>query len=169
MMMPKRSMMRKKKGPVAEKKDNNSPELEEFIKKRDYSGAVALLDFQRQAGDDSDDTLKWLAYASIHAGDFRKALEVYESLERDSSDPPEELSLWKACCHFYMREYAEAESCAKEGPKCSLQNRILMHTAHKQGDESALMQYVCLFLIDAVKHFLKIFWGYFKFSGITKV
>ena len=143
MMMPKRSMLKKKKGPsTTASKSSKSPELADFVEKRDYAGAVALLDFQRQAGDESDDTLKWLAYACVHSGDFRKALEVYETLERESSDPPEELPLWKACCHFYLGEYTEAESCAKEGSKCSLQNRILMHTAHKCNDESALMQFV---------------------------
>jgi intraflagellar transport protein 56 len=140
MMMPKRSMMKKKKGPSAATKSNKSPELTEFIAKRDYAGAVALLDFKRQAGDDSDETLKWLSYACVHSGDFRKALETYETLENESSDPSEELPLWKACCHFYLGEYTEAEACAKEGPNCSLQNRILMHTAHKQNNESALMQ-----------------------------
>ena len=141
MMMPKRSMIKKKKPSSVASKSNKSPELADFIAKRDYSGAVALLDFQRQAGDESDDTLKWLAYACVHSGDFRKALEMYELLEKESEDPPEELPLWKACCYFYLGEYSEAEASAKEGPKCSLQNRILMHTAHKQNDESALMQY----------------------------
>lgn len=142
MMMPKRSMIKKKAAPsTASSKSSKTPELADFIEKRDYAGAAALLDFQRQAGDESDDTLKWLAYASVHSGDFRKALEMYSTLEKESSDPPEELPLWKACCHFYLGEYTEAEAAAKEGPKCSLQNRILMHTAHKQNDESALMQY----------------------------
>ena len=76
MMMPKRSMMKKKKAPTAAAKTSKTPELSDFIDKRDYAGAAALLDFQRQAGDESDDTLKWLAYASVHSGDFRKALEL---------------------------------------------------------------------------------------------
>ena len=133
-------MMKKKKKATNASKTSKSPELADFIEKRDYAGAVALLDFKRQAGDESDETLLWLAYASVQSGDYRKALEVYEVLEKESSDPPEELPLWKAVCYFYLGEYTEAETSAKEGQKCSLQNRILMHTAHKQNDESALMQ-----------------------------
>jgi hypothetical protein len=51
------------------------------------------------------------------------------------------LHLFIASCHYYLQNYTEAEESALMGPANALQNRILFHVAHKQGDENKLMMH----------------------------
>ena len=37
--------------------------------------------------------------------------------------------------------FKEAETAAKKGPECALQNRLLFHCAHRLNDENKLMVY----------------------------
>ena len=63
--------------------DNSAktPQLNEYVKNRDYTGAIALLEFQRNSGEGDGDTLLWLGYCAFHLGEFRKALEAYTSYQ----------------------------------------------------------------------------------------
>jgi intraflagellar transport protein 56 len=56
--------------------------LEEFLTKRDYSGALSLLDFNRSSNKSSDDVDAWLGYAAFHAGDYKRAMLEFEALTR---------------------------------------------------------------------------------------
>ncbi len=48
------------------------PELEEFLTKRDYLGAIALLSFRRHANRNDLKNLEWLAYCYFHYGEHDK-------------------------------------------------------------------------------------------------
>ncbi len=63
------------------------PQLQDFVGKCDWTGAMTLLEFQRRADDGDDKTLLWMAYCSFHLGDYAKALDLYdEAIEvRDSA------------------------------------------------------------------------------------
>mmetsp|Transcript_2672 Transcript_2672/g.6363 ORF Transcript_2672/g.6363 Transcript_2672/m.6363 type:complete len:635 (-) Transcript_2672:1621-3525(-) len=103
--------------------------LDEYIKKRDYTGALALLEFNRKGAspEEQRDALLWVGYCACHAGNYQRAHEAYEeilsgtmssSLRRgegkdegkEAEDkPPREVHLYAACCLFYMQSYEEAE------------------------------------------------------------
>ena len=53
-------------------KEVKPPDLEEFLERRDYSGAVTLLEFRRSGDPDNVETLEFLAYAYFHYGDHAK-------------------------------------------------------------------------------------------------
>jgi intraflagellar transport protein 56 len=120
------------------------PQLEEYIKNRDYSGALTLLEFNRRSDELEEEkkqqTLMWIGYCAFHIGDYQKALSAYNDVLA-GSDPPKETHLYIACSQFYLQMYSEAHEQATTGPKCPLQNRLLFHIAHKQNDEKKLMVY----------------------------
>jgi len=137
---------------VAEKGDKK-PKLEEFITARDYTGAITLLEFQRQTGEANALTLPWLGYAAFHLGDYKKALDVYTELA--PTDPV--YNLYASCCQFYLGDYSAAEELARKGvagntggtvapttANTRLQNRLLFHISHKQNDEAKLMKHHAL-------------------------
>ena len=123
-------------------KPTATEQLEEALQSRDFSKAVAMLEFFKGIGPSIGELQinPWLAYAAFHMGDFTKAAEVYkEMLQLDDCDPVHNLHL--ACCHFCTGSFKEAEEAALKGPACALQNRLLFHVAHKFNDESKLMVY----------------------------
>ena len=125
----------------AAKGAKGAPSLEEFLVKRDYTGALALLEFQLKCQDgDMKELLLWIGYASFHLGNFRRAEEAYKEL-LDSYDVSNDVHLNLACCYFYQQLYEEAEKAALKGPPDSLQNRLLFNISHRMGDEAKLMQF----------------------------
>uniref|UniRef100_A0A8C3I9Z2 Intraflagellar transport protein 56 n=1 Tax=Chrysemys picta bellii TaxID=8478 RepID=A0A8C3I9Z2_CHRPI len=46
-------------------------------KKRDFTGAIALLEFKRHVGEQDEDTGLWIGYCAFHLGDYKRALEDY--------------------------------------------------------------------------------------------
>ncbi|KAG2432148.1 hypothetical protein HXX76_009071 [Chlamydomonas incerta] len=116
------------------------PELEEFLTKRDYLGAIALLSFRRHANRNDLKNLEWLAYCYFHYGEHDKALAIYKELLQHE-DPDPMFFVYSAACHYYMGMYKEAEEQALQGPKCALQTRILFHSAQRQGNDDKLMAY----------------------------
>lgn len=124
---------------AAAPKASKKPQLDDFLASKDYTGAVALLDFQRRAGDVEERTLPWLGYAAFHLGDYAKALEAYDEWLKEGG--PAEVNLYRAACLYYLGEYDQAKAAALAGPTSPLQIRVLFHASHKQGDENELMQY----------------------------
>ncbi|KAG2439081.1 hypothetical protein HYH02_006606 [Chlamydomonas schloesseri] len=116
------------------------PELEEFLTKRDYLGAIALLSFRRHANRNDLKNLEWLAYCYFHYGEHDKALAIYKELLQHE-DPDPMFYVYSAACLYYMGMYKEAEEQALQGPKCALQTRILFHSAQRQGNDDKLMAY----------------------------
>jgi intraflagellar transport protein 56 len=120
------------------------PQLQEFIQKRDYTGALTLLEFNIRSDEMEDSakqqTLMWIGYCAFHMGDFNKSLAAYTDVW-DGQDPPQETHLYIACCQYYLQMYSEAEEEASQGPNCPLRTRILFHVAHKTNNEQKLMEY----------------------------
>jgi intraflagellar transport protein 56 len=52
------------------------PTLAEYIKQRDWVGAIAFLENERSLNPSEDNSL-WLAYSCFHLGDYRKAIYIY--------------------------------------------------------------------------------------------
>ncbi|XP_062480155.1 intraflagellar transport protein 56 isoform X1 [Pezoporus occidentalis] len=120
------------------KKGKKVPQLEELLALRDFTGAIALLEFKRQVGEQEEDTDLWMGYCAFHLGDYKRALEEYETLTKQPACNPD---VWVnlACTYFFLGMYIQAEQAALKAPKSRLQNRLLFHLAHKFGDEKKLM------------------------------
>uniref|UniRef100_A0A8C4P436 Intraflagellar transport protein 56 n=1 Tax=Dromaius novaehollandiae TaxID=8790 RepID=A0A8C4P436_DRONO len=58
------------------KKGKKVPQLEELLALRDFTGAIALLEFKRQVGEQEEDADLWIGYSAFHLGDYKRALEV---------------------------------------------------------------------------------------------
>ncbi|VDN02069.1 unnamed protein product [Thelazia callipaeda] len=82
----------------------------------------------------------WSGYCAFHAGDYHKAIEVYESMLTEK-DYPEEVNVYIACCLFYFGMFTEAKEYAEKGPKSSLQNRLLFHTEYRLQNEKQVIVY----------------------------
>ena len=121
------------------------PSLQDFISKRDFTGALALLEFERKSGDleDEVENLMWIGYCAFHLGKYERAQEVYqELLTGNLGKPPPEVGLYLACVYYYMQMYKEAEETANQySMDNALYNRILFHVCHKLNDEAKLMQH----------------------------
>ena len=82
---------------------SKTPDLAEFLEKRDWSGAITLLEYKRQGSSHDVSNLEWLAYCYFHAGDPGKALETYRDLLRLESDPDPTCHTLCAACLFLPR------------------------------------------------------------------
>ncbi|KYN06797.1 Tetratricopeptide repeat protein 26 [Cyphomyrmex costatus] len=89
------------------------PKLEEFLEKRDYIGALTLLEFNTT---------------------------IYENLRKKDYVPPN-VATNLACCYFYLGMYSESQKILEDAEDSKLQTRLLFHLAHKMGNESKLMEY----------------------------
>ncbi|CAE1178741.1 TTC26 [Acanthosepion pharaonis] len=123
-----------------DKKRQELPKLEDFLQKRDYTGATTLLEFNRNSGQKDIDTDLWVAYCLFHLGDYKGAMEIYEKVTKRDKFIPE---VWNylACCYFLLGMYPESSEASHKGPKTGLQNRLLFHLSHKFSDENSLMDY----------------------------
>lgn len=124
------------------KKKKKMPTVEEFLDMRDYTGAITLLEFSRNAGKGNEETDMWIAYCAFHLGDYKRAMEEYERLiKRDSSSLNPDVYLYLACCQFFLGMYPQADENCTKCPKSRLQNRLQFHLSHKFGDERRLMSF----------------------------
>ncbi|CAK9802250.1 Intraflagellar transport protein 56 [Anthophora plagiata] len=119
--------------------DKRIPKLEEFLEKRDYTGALTLLEFNN-ASESSIDSELWMGYCAFHLGDYKRAATIYENL-RKKEPPPADLSTNLACCYFFLGMYPESQTILEDAPHSKLKNRLLFHLAHKMGNEAKLMEY----------------------------
>ncbi|XP_068047579.1 intraflagellar transport protein 56 isoform X4 [Anomalospiza imberbis] len=112
------------------KKGKEVPQLEELLAQRDFTGAIALLEFKQQVGEEEEDGNLWIGYCAFHLGDYKRALEEYEALTKQATCNPD---VWVnlACTYFFLGMYTQAEQAALKAPKSGLQNRLLFHLAHK--------------------------------------
>lgn len=90
--------------------------LEEYVRSRDYTGALALLDFNRKVGDaDEVKTLLWTGYCAFHLGQHQKAFDAYNTVAAVAHDnTPPEVWLFMACCLYFMQMYPQAEEKCEE-------------------------------------------------------
>eukprot|EP00606_Chrysophyceae_sp_TOSAG23-5_P001620 GSChrysophyteH2.ASY1.ANO1.420.1 assembled CDS len=117
------------------------PSLDDFLDKRDYMGALTLLEFKLRCQDgDMKDLLMWIGYCAFHLGNFHRAEEAYKELFQAYS-VGEEIHLYQACCYFYQQMYEEAGQSAAKGPDSALKTRLLFNIAHRTGNEELLFKY----------------------------
>jgi intraflagellar transport protein 56 len=149
-------------GPTKAGNAKGQPSLEDFIVKRDYTGALTLLEFRLRCQDgDAKDLLLWIGYCAFHIGNYKRAEEAYRELLA-AHDVGRIVHLYIACCYFFQQMYDEAEKEAEMAPEDTLKTRILFHCAHRLSDENKLMsQHQKLhetkldFLSLAAVHFLR--------------
>ncbi|XP_029045346.1 intraflagellar transport protein 56 [Osmia bicornis bicornis] len=115
------------------------PKLEEFLEKRDYTGALTLLEFNNASENNLSSEL-WMGYCTFHLGDYKRAATIYENL-RKKDQVPTYVSTNLACCYFYLGMYPESQQILEDAPYSKLKNRLLFHLAHKMGNEPKLMEY----------------------------
>ncbi|XP_013422208.1 intraflagellar transport protein 56 isoform X1 [Lingula anatina] len=133
------------------KKKKKLPKLEDFLQNRDYTGAITLLEFNRNSGKGNEETDLYIAYCAFHLGDYKRAMEEYERVVKREGSLPD-VWTYLACCYFFLGMYKESdEACKKalerleperhpdEAPKSRLQNRLMFHLSHKFNDEKRLM------------------------------
>ena len=138
-----RGVQRPRKPPATKAKvgAKGQPSLQDFIQARDYTGALALLEFKLKCQDGNmKDLLMWIGYAAFHLGNYKRAEDAYKEL-LDNHDVPLEVHLYLGCCYFYQQMHDEAEAEALKGPPNPLQNRLLFNICHRKGDEDKLMAY----------------------------
>jgi len=121
-------------------KQNKTPDLHEYIRDRDWTGAIALLEFNRQGEEFDAEQELHLGYACAHLGDYKRALDAYDRLLQYGGCG-KEVHLYRGVCLYFLQQYDDAEQEALRGPPGGLQNRLLFHVAHKQNDENKLMMY----------------------------
>lgn len=134
--------------PAAKQKEKKKkiPKLEELLDMRDYTGALTLLEFNRNHGKSDDMTDLWIAYTAFHLGDYKRAMEEYEALTQKGGATGDVYS-FLACCYFFLGMYKQADEAVHTaiggngGPRSRLQNRLLFHLSHKFNDEKRLMGY----------------------------
>ncbi|XP_070163065.1 intraflagellar transport protein 56 [Polyergus mexicanus] len=115
------------------------PKLEDFLEKRDYIGALTLLEFDNGT-DSSLNTDLWMGYCAFHLGDYKRAATIYENL-RKRDYAPSDVSTNLACCYFYLGMYPESQKILEDAANSKLKTRLLFHLAHKMGNESKLIEY----------------------------
>jgi len=108
---------------VAGQKKEKPLDFHDFLDRRDYAGALAILEFNKRSGDGEQDVkeiLSWIGYTAFHLGDMKKALLTYqELLSFGDADPLDHVYL--GCCMFFLGMYKEADEEANKGPTCPLQ------------------------------------------------
>ncbi|KAJ2946107.1 hypothetical protein O0L34_g5029 [Tuta absoluta] len=128
-------------GPGSAKKQ--IPELEDFVLKRDYVGALTMLEFLKHEGNNEVWTEVWSAWCWFHLGEYTRALDGYQRVKlRQPLDErvADSVDIDIAVCHFYLGMYEEAQKIVEGAPKCALKNRLQFHLAHKLNDEEGLMR-----------------------------
>ena len=114
-------------------KGKGQPELDDFLDKKDYMGALTLLEFKLRCQDgDMKDLLMWIGYCAFHLGNFHRAEEAYKELF-DNYKVGDEVYLYQACCYFYQQMYEEAEKAADMGPPSELKTRLLFNIGKLRG------------------------------------
>ncbi|XP_050670755.1 intraflagellar transport protein 56 isoform X1 [Leptidea sinapis] len=119
------------------------PELEDFLLKRDYNGAITMLEFLKHEGNTDVWVTVWTAWCWFHLAEHRRALDTYlqiQATEGLDARVADNVTLDIAVCYFYLGMYKESQDVVDRAPKCDLKNRLQFHLAHKLGDEDALMR-----------------------------
>lgn len=86
------------------------------------------------------DTWQWLGYCQFHLGDYKKALDTFQKMQK-LMGADKSVHTFLACCYFFLGMYKEGEEEVKKAPTSRLQNRLQFHLAYKLGDERRLMGY----------------------------
>uniref|UniRef100_A0A1I7ZQK1 TPR_REGION domain-containing protein n=1 Tax=Steinernema glaseri TaxID=37863 RepID=A0A1I7ZQK1_9BILA len=138
MLLGRIRQVRRKNDQPVEVKREAIPELDEYLIRRDYTGAMAMLEFKRKDEPQNITNNLWLGHCAFHAGEYTKALEVYEWM-LSLKDCPTEVHVYVGCCLFFMGRHKEAQEAAEKGPKSALQNRLLLLISHRTGNDQKVL------------------------------
>ncbi|CAD8208276.1 unnamed protein product [Paramecium octaurelia] len=116
------------------------PTMEEYVKNRDWVGAISLLENEQNFNDSRAEPKLWLAYACFHNGEYKRAIQVYDQM-MTKPDYNKEIHIYKACCFYALCQYEDAKRECSKGPETPLSVRLQFHIAHKKNDEKNLMTY----------------------------
>nr|XP_016926871.2 intraflagellar transport protein 56 [Drosophila suzukii] len=124
--------------------------LEDFIIKRDYTGARAFLEYTNDDEDEEEGAHgpkqtqvdQWIAFCNFHLGDYQQALAQYRTIQQSSTSPDGkvDLNLNVAVCMFYLGLYEEAQQLMTNSADNPLKQRLMFHLAHKLGIEEEWSQ-----------------------------
>lgn len=120
------------------KKHKEVPTLHTYLERRDYVGAVTLLEFTKNTGAPLPNTEEWLGYCYFHLGNVQKAHGIYLNVARGNPE------YWTqvAVCAFMLGMYKEADEAGQQAPGNNpLLNRVMFHLSHKFNDETRLMEH----------------------------
>ncbi|XP_053202718.1 intraflagellar transport protein 56-like isoform X2 [Panonychus citri] len=137
------------------------PNLDDFLKNRDFTGALTLLKYNKTSGKDNLENEIWIGYCYFHLGEYSSALELYENIINSlpsNHDPNhggssssssvnitrDEVYLYIGCCQFLLGMYPECtKSLSLSVPIAGnqLRTRLEFHLAHKNGDEKTLIHF----------------------------
>lgn len=120
------------------KKRKEVPTLHNYLDRRDYVGAITLLEFTKNTGSPLKETEEWLGYCYFHLGNIQKAYGIYLEVARGNPE------YWTqaACCAFMLGMYKETDEAGSQAPGNNpLLNRVMFHLSHKFNDETRLMEH----------------------------
>lgn len=109
------------------------------MEKRDYTGALTLLEFNNSTSSSLESDL-WMGYSAFHLGDYKRTVTIYENLRKKDYVPPD-VPTNLACCYFYLGMYPESQKTLEDAEDSKLKIRLLFHLAHKMGNEAKLTEY----------------------------
>ncbi|TMW50827.1 hypothetical protein DOY81_004103, partial [Sarcophaga bullata] len=117
-----------------------STSLEDFVIKRDYTGAKAFLEFFHDAEEEEKLLIinQWIAFCYFHLGDYQKSLEIYRDVYKQEP-AMDDINVNMAVCMFYLGMYEEAQKLVEQVPNTSLKLRLMFHLAHKFNNEEQVM------------------------------
>lgn len=111
------------------------------MERRDYAGALALLEFKRKVGDDSIAQIDaWIAYCATRIGEYERALTALERAH-GSGEMGDEALTYMGICHLHLHDYDAASRTAARGPASALRNRLQFITAVRRNDEERFFRY----------------------------
>lgn len=133
-------------------------ELDTYLDRRDFLGALTLLRALRRQDDEWKQVSNgsdlhsgrvntwWAAYCHFHSGDFGEALALFEQLIEAGDATATDLKSWRlsrACCLFYLQNWEDAEHAAMSSSRSALCNRLLFLLAHRRqhGEQVLLDRY----------------------------
>ncbi|CAG0913187.1 unnamed protein product [Notodromas monacha] len=126
--------------PTDTKTKKHVPTADEFFQSRDFTGAMTVLEFDRNSGKGSDATDELIGYCAFHLGDYKRALLEYDAISK-RRNPPSSVWVHLGCCYFYLGMLTEAEEMATKAENSRLKTRLMFHLSHKLNDETKLMEY----------------------------
>ena len=118
-------------------------DFQNYINKKDYVGALAILEHGHCDNLSTVDRLLWVAYCASRVGHYSRAKEAYlKLLSSEHDDVPAEVGLYLAISHFYLGSYHDAQQAALSfAGDSELKNRILLHIARATDDETSIAKY----------------------------
>jgi tetratricopeptide (TPR) repeat protein len=127
---------RKAVGPKKEEQTKKE-KLADYLKARDYTGALAMLEFHKKTGEAAEelDTLLWIGYCAFHLGQFQRAFDAYQDAINGQPDCPPEAHLYQAACLFYLQMYKPCEDAARAYENAE-QRSLASAIAEATGDEA---------------------------------